>query len=57
MYERHRCKTCLFAQLTDIKRDRWMGEMFSAEGDAIRDEKNLMEKARSLVRQVAKTAP
>ncbi|WP_224795675.1 hypothetical protein [Pseudomonas fluorescens] len=46
VYELHLCETCFFAQLTDIKRERWTREMFSAEGDAIRDDDNfgLVEK-------------
>jgi hypothetical protein len=40
VYELHLCETCFFGQLADIKRVRWTQEMFSAEGDVVRDDEN-----------------
>lgn len=37
VYELHLCEVCFFLQVSAIKRERWTQVMFTAEGDAIRD--------------------
>lgn len=34
-YELHLCEGCFFAQVTSMKRTRWLGVMFEAEGEAV----------------------
>lgn len=34
-YELHLCESCFFAQVSAIKRARWLGQMFDEEGDTV----------------------
>lgn len=34
-YELHLCERCIFSQIAEMKRARWLAVMFDEEGDAI----------------------